>query len=108
VGSLTAAMSLSQSGQSGIALGAWGSVQATAAGLAIALGGALRDGIGALANSGALGEALQAPTTGYGAVYHIEIILLFATLVAIGPMVGSRREQDQSYSGKFGLADMPS
>jgi MFS transporter, BCD family, chlorophyll transporter len=107
VGSLTAAMSLAQGGYSGIALGAWGSVQATAGGLAIAFGGAVRDGVGALAKSGALGEALQTPTTGYGAVYHVEIILLFATLIAIGPLVGSG-ERRQTYSSKFGLADMPS
>jgi BCD family chlorophyll transporter-like MFS transporter len=31
--------------QSGLALGAWGAVQATAAGLAIALGGFIRDGV---------------------------------------------------------------
>lgn len=106
VGSLTAAMGLSQAGGNGMALGAWGSVQATAAGLAVTLGGALRDGVGALAESGALGEALLTPATGYVAVYHIEIVLLFATLVAIGPMVGARREAG-SYPSKFGLADMP-
>lgn len=107
VGSLTAAMSLSRAGASGIALGAWGSVQATAAGVAIALGGAIRDGVGALAQAGSLGEALRTPITGYGAVYHIEIVLLFATLIAIGPLVGAWREEQLGYSGKFGLADMP-
>ncbi len=107
VGSLTAAMALSHGKQSGMALGAWGSVQATASGLAIALGGVMRDGVGALAQSGALGEALQTPATGYAAVYHVEIILLFATLIAIGPLVGAGREARQSYSQKFGLADMP-
>jgi MFS transporter, BCD family, chlorophyll transporter len=39
VGTLTAAMELTRDGQSGIALGAWGAVQASAAGVAIALGG---------------------------------------------------------------------
>ena len=40
VGSLTAAMALAKAEESGIALGAWGAVQATAAGSAIAIGGA--------------------------------------------------------------------
>jgi hypothetical protein len=52
VGTLTAAMALARSGTSGLALGAWGAVQATCAGLAIALGGILRDLIGSLACGG--------------------------------------------------------
>ncbi|WP_170937290.1 MULTISPECIES: BCD family MFS transporter [Rhodomicrobium] len=106
--SLTAAMALSQGGQSGLALGAWGAVQASSAGLAIALGGLIRDGVAALARSGALGEGLATPAAGYGVVYNIEIILLFATLIAIGPLVGSRQQSSSTYQRKFGLADMPS
>ncbi len=105
---LTAAMALSQGGQSGIALGAWGAVQASAAGAAIAIGGLVRDGVAALAQSGALGEALDSPATGYGVVYNIEILLLFAALIAIGPLVRPLREGTAAFSGKFGLADMPS
>jgi BCD family chlorophyll transporter-like MFS transporter len=108
VGTLTAAMALATGGQSGLALGAWGAVNATAAGVAIALGGTIRDGVGALAQSGALGVALQTPATGYAVVYNLEIILLFATLVAIGPLVGASRDRDVVTTGKFGLADMPS
>ncbi len=70
-----------------LALGAWGAAQATAAGLAIACGGAIRDIVGGLASSGLLGPALDGPVTGYGAVYLIEILFLFATLIAIGPLV---------------------
>ena len=84
---LTAAMAMAPKGQIGLALGVLGSVQATAAGIAIALGGGLRDGITSLASSGALGAALNGPATGYSVVYHLEIGLLFATLVAIGPLV---------------------
>ncbi|MBK3421427.1 PucC family protein, partial [Methylobacterium ajmalii] len=73
--------------QSGLALGAWGAVQATAAGAAIAASGILRDAGSALAVSGRLGEAMSEASTGYLVVYHIEIGLLFATLVAIGPLV---------------------
>ncbi len=88
-GTLTATMGLAPPRQTGLALGAWGAAQASAAGIAIALGGAIRDAIGMLAAQGALGGALDDPATGYSVVYAIEIALLFATLVAIGPLVRS-------------------
>ncbi len=87
IGTLTAAMELAREHDSGLALGAWGAVQATATGLAIALGGALRDTVGHWAEAGILGPALMGPETGYGAVYHLEILVLFAALVVIGPLV---------------------
>ncbi len=87
VGTLSAAMELAEGDHTGLALGAWGAVQATAAGLAIAFGGGLRDLVTHLASAGKLGPALTGPATGYGAVYHIEILILFAALVAIGPLV---------------------
>ena len=42
-----------------------------------------------MATQGVFGEALVDPATGYALVYLIEIVLLFATLVAIGPLVRS-------------------
>ena len=66
---------------------AFGAVQATAMGVSVALGGGLRDLVSTLVDSGVLGGALNSPVTGYGVVYHLEILLLFATLVAIGPLV---------------------
>ncbi|MFN6955362.1 MAG: MFS transporter, partial [Acetobacteraceae bacterium] len=87
VGILTACMRAAKPGQTGLALGAWGAVQATTAGVALAAGGILRDSIGAAADAGALGDALSHPATGYGAVYLIEIALLFATIIAVGPLV---------------------
>jgi BCD family chlorophyll transporter-like MFS transporter len=84
---LTSCMAAAPPGQAGLALGAWGAVQASAAGAAIALGGVLRDGVNAAAQSGALGAALNGASTGYAAVYLIEIAVLFATLVAMGPLV---------------------
>lgn len=89
VGTLAGAMARERNGETGLALGAWGAVQATSAGVAIALGGAVRDGVSGLAIHGSLGPALVGAATGYGAVYQIEIILLFATLIAIGPLVRS-------------------
>lgn len=107
VGTLTAAMSLSSQGRSGLALGAWGAVQASAAGAAIALGGALRDVVSHLATTGALGPGLSGAASGYNAVYHLEIVLLFATLIAIGPLVRPKGLAMQQTSSKFGLAEFP-
>jgi len=86
-GTLTAAMNATRGTDSGIALGAWGSVQATAAGSAIAIGSILRDAVSTTAVSGELGTALADPTTGYTVVFHIELALMFAALVAVGPLV---------------------
>jgi len=108
VATLTAAMTMpagSRAGR-GLALGAWGAAQATAAGLSIALGGTIRDAVNALATSGTLGEVLADPSTGYTTVYHIEVALLFATLIVLGPLV-RLQAQSPSSGGRIGLADFP-
>jgi MFS transporter, BCD family, chlorophyll transporter len=87
VGTLIAAMNLDKSIDNGLALGAWGAVQACAGGAAIAISGMLRDTFAALAAHGSLGPALTGPAVGYGCVYHLEVLLLFATLIVIGPLV---------------------
>jgi MFS transporter, BCD family, chlorophyll transporter len=107
VGTLTAAMGLESEGQTGLALGAWGAVQASAAGLALAFSGGIRDVAAGLAAHGALGPALIGPSTGYGVVYVIEIVLLFATLVAIGPLVRPVSETEARPPSRFGLAEFP-
>lgn len=107
VGTLTAAMELTDGSQTGLALGAWGAVQATAAGVAIAVGGAARDAVGALAAQGILGPALTGPAIGYGVVYTAEIVLFFATLAAIGPLVRPASAARPSASSRFGLAEVP-
>nr|WP_294553083.1 PucC family protein [uncultured Rhodopila sp.] len=84
---LTAAMGTARPGQIGLALGVWGAVQASAAGSAVAAGGLIRDAVSYLAVNGLLGEGLESQQIGYSFVYHIEIALLFATLIAIGPLV---------------------
>jgi BCD family chlorophyll transporter-like MFS transporter len=91
VGTLMATIALAREGQTGLALGAWGAAEALAAGLAIATGGILRDAVSYFAMQGRMGEALANPATGYSVVYHVEILLLFVTLVAIGPLVRYRR-----------------
>jgi MFS transporter, BCD family, chlorophyll transporter len=106
VGTLTAAMGLDARSENGLALGAWGAVQASAAGCSIALSGVLRDTFGALASQGALGPALTGPAVGYGFVYHIELLLLFMTLIAIGPL--TRQAHPTLPLTRFGLAEFPS
>jgi BCD family chlorophyll transporter-like MFS transporter len=107
VGTLTAAMGVDHGGHAGLALGAWGAVQASAAGIAVALGGALRDVVASLGAQGALGPAMTGPGVGYSFVYHLEIALLFVTLAAIGPLVRSTRRGDAPHPGQFGLAEFP-
>jgi BCD family chlorophyll transporter-like MFS transporter len=101
-GTLTASMNMARDGGAGLALGAWGSVQALAAGLAIAGGGVMSDSVAALARSGALGPALQGPAVGYSAVYLTEILLLFATLATIGPL--ARRHPVDPVPSAVGLS----
>jgi BCD family chlorophyll transporter-like MFS transporter len=104
---LTACMRVAPPGQIGLALGVWGAVQATAAGSAIAAGGIARDIVAALAVQGRLGEALSSPAIGYLVVYAAEILLLFATLAVVGPLVrgtGVAGSRPQPGSGVAGSA----
>ena len=82
-GTLTATMNLAPKNLSGLALGAWGAVQATGAGVAIALGGIIRDVVAAYTN----------PTSGYVSVYALEISLLVATMIAMAPLIGRKPNQ---------------
>jgi BCD family chlorophyll transporter-like MFS transporter len=107
VGLLIACMREAKPGQVGLALGAWGAVQATTAGLAMAAGGVLRDAIGAAASAGSLGDALNHPATGYGAVYLLEIALLFATIIAVGPLVRATARESTDLR-LLGTAGQPS
>jgi len=107
VATLTAAMTMPAVGNAGrgLALGAWGAAQATAAGLAIFAGGTVRDAVAATSLPDTLG-----PATGYSMVYHLEIALLFATLAVLGPLVklGTyRKPQPDTSKPGIGLADLP-
>ena len=88
-GTLTATMNLAPPEQRGLALGAWGAVQATGAGVAVALGGVIRDIVNYFAMNNMLGETLADPSTGYVIVYFLEMVLLIATIVAMAPLIKS-------------------
>lgn len=96
-GTLTATMQSAPKEQVGLALGAWGAVQATAAGLAMAIGGVARDLVVAFGNTGSfLGREFAGAATGYVVVYIIEVILLMATLVCMAPLVKKRNAREST------------
>ena len=77
-GTLTATMRAAPRSHVGLALGAWGAVQTTAAGVAIAIGGAIRDVV--------LAAPIGDPATPYLAVFAVEAILLALALLAAWPL----------------------
>jgi BCD family chlorophyll transporter-like MFS transporter len=79
-GTLTATMNLAPKSQSGLALGAWGAVQASGAGVAVALGGILRD----------VAAAIGGPAFGYMSVYALELVLLVLTLAVMAPLMRAK------------------
>ncbi|MEM7496521.1 MAG: PucC family protein [Pseudomonadota bacterium] len=88
-GTLTATMRAAPKEQAGLAIGAWGSVQATAAGLGIALGGVLRDVILAMPESARLGaEAAYLP------VFGLEMVFLALAVVVALPLLPRARRRE--------------
>jgi len=79
-GTLTATMRAAPRERIGLALGAWGAVQTTAAGIAIGLAGIIRDTM--LVVPGAEGSALP-----YLPVFALEILLLALALLVALPLV---------------------
>lgn len=96
-GTLTATMNRAPKEQAGLALGAWGAVQATAVGVAMAMSGAIRDLVNWIwgASDGLWG--LPGAAMGYFTVYAIEIGLLIVTLLATLPLM--RRKPASEASG---------
>jgi BCD family chlorophyll transporter-like MFS transporter len=98
---LTATMNSAPKEQAGLALGAWGAVQATAAGIALAMSGTIRDLINlAVGTTGEI-SGMATVAVGYITVYALEIALLLVTIVALFPLMyraqrGFRHESDGS------------
>ncbi|QGX99528.1 PucC family protein [Roseovarius faecimaris] len=99
---LTATLRATQKDRVGLALGAWGAVQATAAGIGIALAGLVRDVIvgldpGAGAGAGA-GAAVETP---YTIVFSIEILCLALACAVLLPVLKPRADETgQSQTGR--------
>lgn len=82
-GTLTATMRLAPVEQTGLALGAWGAVQATAAGVAIAAGGAIRDIIMTF-------DDTNEPVRAYIPVFALEIFFLLTAIAVMIPLLRGR------------------
>lgn len=80
-GTLTATMRSAPRDQIGLSLGAWGAVQTTAAGIAIAVGGMIRD---SMLISPAAGATAAAP---YIPVFALEAVLLLLAVVLAWPLL---------------------
>ncbi len=81
-GTLTATMNRAPKNQAGLALGAWGAVQATAAGVAVALSGTIRDLVTLAFRDTGGRFGLSEIELGYFSVYALEIVLLLVTIAA--------------------------
>ncbi len=79
---LTATMRSAPRNRIGLALGAWGAAQATAAGIGVALAGVVRDVVVGL--QAPVGPASHLP---YNTVFMIEIISLLIAIAVLWPMV---------------------
>jgi BCD family chlorophyll transporter-like MFS transporter len=92
-GTLTATMRAAPPNRIGLALGAWGAVQATAAGIGIALAGIVRDGLVAIPHL-----AGPSPAAPYNAVFTLEAVLLLVAIAVAVPLARSAR-------GSVGMRD---
>ncbi len=90
----------------GLALGAWGAVQSAAAGIAMFFGGALRDVVSSATTQGLWGPGMTDPSVGYSMVYHVEMLFLFITLIAIGPLVKRSTVFSPVVPPTLGLAEL--
>jgi len=86
-GTLTATMRQPPKEQAGLALGAWGAVQTTAAGVAMAMSGVIRDVVNAVLGASDSVTTDHAAAGGFIAVYAIEILLLIVTIAATLPIL---------------------
>ena len=105
IGTLLRVMALPHKGEHGLALGAWGAVQATAAGLAMAVAGGIRDGVTSVmaTEQGVLGAAT--PGAGYVAAYLVAVAGLLVLLVVLGPLAARSRAEVRPVP--FGIAEFP-
>lgn len=101
VGTLLRVMALPHKGEHGLALGAWGAVQATAAGLAMAVAGGIRDAVVTAMGSG----PDASPSAGYVVTYGVAIVGLVVLLVVLGPLAARSRAEVRQVP--FGIAEFP-
>ena len=95
---------------SGFVLGSWGASQAIGAGLGIAIGGIIRDIVNKMALNGYFGSTFENNSIGYIFVYHLEILFIFITLIALGMLSQELNKRKIKNNGQksFGLTEIPS
>ena len=66
--------------------------------------------INKLALSGVFGATFESDATGYLFVYHLEILIIFITLISLGSLSQELNKQsdNKKESNRFGLAEIPS
>jgi BCD family chlorophyll transporter-like MFS transporter len=87
-GTLTATMLLAPRAQVGVAMGAWGAVQATSQGLGATIGGVVRD----VAQGLDLGMGIAPAASGYVLIYALELVLMLGTLAAMWRLIDRRAD----------------
>ena len=87
---LTATIRAAPSERTGLALGAWGAVQATAAGIGVALAGIIRDLL-----VGWQGDGIDSQLP-YTVVFMIEILFLVVALIVITPLLMKSGKANQN------------
>ena len=105
VGTLLRVMSLPSHGEHGLALGAWGAVQASCAGVAMAVAGLIRDTVSAGHQVPRLPMVEPMPGPGYVATYALAVLGLFVLMVVLGPLAARRRADVPQMP--FGIAEFP-
>ena len=94
----------------GSVLGSWGASQAIGAGVGIAIGGIIRDIVNKMALNGYFGSTFENNSIGYIFVYHLEILFIFITLIALGMLSQELNKRKIKNNGQksFGLTEIPS
>jgi BCD family chlorophyll transporter-like MFS transporter len=105
IGTLLRVMALPNTGENGLALGAWGAVQATAAGLAMAIAGGIRDGVTSMMPADPQAITAVTPGAGYLAAYLLAVAGLLVLLVVLGPLAARSRADVRPVP--FGIAEFP-
>ena len=65
----------------------------------------MRDAVNTLSTQGALGVGLTDPSVAYSMVYHVEMLLLFLTLIAVGPLVKRRNSISLVVPSTLGMTE---
>ena len=69
-------------------------------------GGSLRDVASGFTVQGLWGPAMADPSVAYSMVYHVEMLFLFITLIAIGPLVQRKTPVSSAVPSTLGFTEL--